>query len=936
MGKVWYLFVVAVLLHGAVWMTPAAAQTTGTISGTVTDVNRGALPGAQIVLSPGNVSFASDAQGNFKIGGIAPGKYALTVSYVGFSPVTTTITVIAGQAANVDAVLQVASQAQQIVVTAARAHGETEALNEERTASNILDVLPASIITSLPNANVADAVGRLPSVTLERDEGEGKYVQVRGTEPRLSNLTIDGIEVPSPEGGVRQVKLDSIPADLVQSVQIYKTLEADQPGDAIGGSVNIETKMAGNQPTLSLYGLGGFTPIDNTRAVAGFGGTAGERFGAAKRLGIMVGGSFDYNGRGINDIEPVPAILPGTTFTPDFTNMDVRDYVYDRKRFGFGVDADYRLGTNSTIFVRSLFSDFKDYGERYDYALSTNETIPGTNLPSFNTERRLPDFQVADLILGGNHARGKWTFQWEGSVAQSRMLNPINGGESITSFNFIPTTSNCQYDAAATTNIFLPRFTPACFTEMYNPSNWSLADISQANHGRAEQLNLQASASAGRTYFLGSHPGIFQFGYWFSNAHKFDDSYENDYMPNGTVLASQFLNGYKNTNYYGGSYPFGPGITWTAGNAYLAANPSAFTMSTTGGGNSNNFDLIERVISGYLMNTLDFGRFSLITGVRFEGTQDHTLSFDTTLAVPCLCAKGSNSYVSVLPSASLQIKLDNSSDIRVAYGRGISRPDPQFLTTATSLDSSTFPPTVTIGNPALVPEHANNYDVLYEKYLNPVGAIRAGFFYKSLTDPIVTLLNGPQPIPSCPQATCFVSQAGNAGSAYIAGLELSFEQHFTYLPGMFGGLGLFANYSYTASKAHNVNPGNRSDSPALLRQAPHTFNISPTYDRGPVSLRAGLAYNGANIFSYAFADGAPGGLYGPGGDVYLFSHLQVDAQASIRLHKSERGGGWTALVQGLNLNNEVFGFYNGSPQFFIQREFYKPTFTFGLRWDLGR
>jgi hypothetical protein len=276
------------------------------------------------------------------------------------------------------------------------------------------------------------------------------------------------------------------------------------------------------------------------------------------------------------------------------------------------------------------------------------------------------------------------------------MLNPISGGESITSFNFIPTTSNCQYDAVATTNIYLPRFNSACFTEMYNPNNLALADISQAKHGLAAQLNLQTSESAGRTYFLGSHPGIFQFGFWFSNAHKFDDSYENDYMSSGTVLASQFLNDFRNNNYYGGSYPFGPGISWSKANAYLAANPSAFTMTTTYGGNTNNFDLIERVIAGYLMNTLDFGRVSVIAGVRFEGTRDDTLSFDTALPVPCLCAKGHASYVSVLPSASVQIRLDNSSDIRLAYARGISRPDPQFLTAATTVDTSTFPPTVSL------------------------------------------------------------------------------------------------------------------------------------------------------------------------------------------------------------------------------------------------
>ncbi len=822
-----------------------------------------------------------------------------------------------------------------MLVIASQAHGDAEAINQELSTTNIVDILPAKLITSLPNANIADAVGRLPSVTLERDEGEGKYVQVRGTEPRLSNLTIDGIEVPSPEGGVRQVKLDTIPADLVQSVQVFKTLQADQPGDAIGGSVNIETKMAGDQPTLSIFGLGGFTPIDNTRLVDQFGAAAGRRFGRDKRLGVMVGGSFDYNGRGINDIEPVPSILAGTTSTPSFSNMDLRDYVYDRKRYGFGGDVDYKLGNSSTIWVRSLFSEFKDFGHRYDYALATNDVVDGinnTNVPSFNTERRLGDFQIADVILGGDHSVGKWGFHWEASVARSRMLNPINGGESITSFNYIPSTSNCQYDAAATKNRYLPQFTPACFTEMYNPANFQLANISQANHGLAAQLNLQGSASGVRSYSLGSHPGTFQFGAWFSNAHKFDDSYENDFAPNGTVLMSQFVNGYRNNNYYnGGAYRFGPGIGWETVNAFLAANPSAFTMTSTAGGNSNNFDLIERITAGYLMNTLNFGRFNLITGIRIEATQDHTLSFDTTLSAPCLCARGSNSYVDILPSASLQMKLDNSSDIRLAYGRGLSRPDPQFLTTATALDSSTFPPTVTIGNPALKPEHANNYDVLYERSLNPVGLIRAGFFYKSLTNPLVALLSAPQANPACPQATCFLNQEGNGGSAYIAGVEFSFEQHFTYLPGLLGGLGMFANYSYAASRANNVNPGNRTDSPALLRQAPNTWNISPTFDRGRLSLRVGLSYNGPNIYQYAYVDGNPGGIPGPGGDVYLYSHFQVDAQLSYRLPK-----GFTFLFQGLNLNNAVFGFYNGSPQLFIQREYYQPTYTVGFRWDLHR
>jgi TonB-dependent receptor len=944
--------------------SPALAQVGG-IAGTVKDSTGAILPGARVELQNGP-SAVSDGQGQFTIANIAPGTYTATVNYVGFASSITTVTVTAGQTARLNIVLGVASQNDVVIVSAERAHGEAESINEEKVADNILNVLPSEIIASLPNANIADAVGRLPGVTLERDEGEGKYVQIRGTEPRLANLTLDGVEVPSPEGGVRQVKLDVIPADLIESVQINKTLQANMNGDAIGGSVNLVTKKAGERPTVSLYGLGGFTPIANTRSVYEFGGTAGDRFGVQKRLGVMVSGSYDYNGRGIDDLEPVPtaATLPSGAFTPDISSAAFRQYLYDRKRYGFGGSVDYRLSENSNLYVHTLYSDFKDYGRRYEYVLATNDFanpgaptspnpatcdtppfIPCVNLPSFTTEARNPDFQVASLSVGGNHTFGTALVNWQLAAGRARMLNPIGGGESHSLFAYTGSTSNCQSNSAATTNPYLPVFTPPCFSEVYNPDNLQLQQIQDSAHGKAAQLNLEGTISAAKSYHIGSHISTFETGFYLRNAHKFDDSYEIDYCPTNAAtapLASQFLNGFKNNHYYNARYPYGPGISWDKVQSYFKSNLGRF--DTVSGpcspqtapqfGNNNNFDLVERVTAGYVMDSLDFSRFRVVAGVRFEGTKDNTVSCNCGLdpnnphAGP-LTAKGQGSYVDVLPSVSLRVRLDNqdNSALRLVYARGLSRPDPQFLTTATSVDNSTTPPTLTIGNPALKPEHANNYDVLYERYLHPLGVVQAGFFYKSISTPIV--LNLTPPTATQPDQ---VNQAVNAGSAHITGVEFNFQQHFTYLPSLLSGLGLSANYSYTTSRAHNVNPtGPRSDSPALLRQAPNTWNISPTYDRGRLSSRVGLAYNGANVFQYLYVDGAPGGIRGPAGDVYLYSHFQVDAQASVYL-----GKGLTAIASGLNLNNAVFGFYQGSRQYFIQREFYKPTYTFGLRWELQR
>src|SRR5215472_14022989 len=259
------VFVLAFLFLGQTRQSVAQGAT-GAITGTVSDTSGAVLKGAQVSIPAQDVNVVSDEQGRFIVKGLAPGNYTLTVSYVGFATLQKEgVIVTAGQTTNLPAVLQIGSASQNVLVTAPRAGGEAEAINVERTADNIVQVLPAEVIRSLPNANMADALGRLPSVTLERDEGEGKYVQVRGTEPRLTNTTINGINVPSPEPGVRQIKFDAIPADIVESVQISKTLQANMEGDGIGGSVNLVTKTATETPFLEITGLGGYTPIIHGR-----------------------------------------------------------------------------------------------------------------------------------------------------------------------------------------------------------------------------------------------------------------------------------------------------------------------------------------------------------------------------------------------------------------------------------------------------------------------------------------------------------------------------------------------------------------------------------------------------------------------------------------------------------------------------------------------
>jgi outer membrane receptor protein involved in Fe transport len=269
---------ISLLICLAITSPARADERTGTITGSAADASHFVLEGARVELQPRGQTTVTDQEGQFTIANLPPGDYTITISYLGMLPFTKELKMSGGAAVRVDAVLQV-SVKEEITVTAARPRGEAQALNQQRTSDNIVQILPAEVITSLPNTNVADAVGRLPSVSLERDEGEGKYVQIRGTDPRLSNLTINGVHVPSPEGSARNVKLDIIPSDIVGSIEVNKTLSANQEGDAIGGSVNLVTKAVGDEPYVSLSAMGGYTNIVGGRGLDQFGATYGSRFG---------------------------------------------------------------------------------------------------------------------------------------------------------------------------------------------------------------------------------------------------------------------------------------------------------------------------------------------------------------------------------------------------------------------------------------------------------------------------------------------------------------------------------------------------------------------------------------------------------------------------------------------------------------------------------
>jgi TonB-dependent receptor len=941
--------------------SPVSAQSgKGTVVGTVRDSGNSALQGALVELLPLGRKAVSDSQGQFRIMDVPVGEYTLSVSYVGLAVSNVPVTVSAGQEASANAVLQVASQVDQVVVSAEQLQGEAEAINIERTAENIVQVLPERVITSLPNTNIADAVGRLPSVSLERDEGEGKYVQIRGTEPRLSSVTINGVNVPSPETAVRNIKLDAVPSDLVERIEVFKTLSADQDADGIGGTVNLVTRSAGEKPTYAIGGTGGYNPIQGGLPRGGFDGTFGQRFFASKKLAFLLSGTFDRTNRGINDNEPAesPATFNGKNLA--YTSAsDFRTYNYYRTRYGFSGSVDYNLKPGSSIYLKGLYADFHDFGETWVYTANAGSitAVNGSQVTLDNTGNfvyrhyiRRPDQQIFSISTGGRHDIGKNLITYE--VAGSRSHNI--GGQDFPTTNFSPIANSPLNNIAFlqdSTNPFRPKFVPlnlANNASVFDPTQYQIVKTDLPSYS-ATQVNFQGAASASRRYSLHSHFGTFEVGLKIRNSHSMQ--HENDKFYNFTgntpITLSSVLGTFTNPGYYEGAYAFG-GMNYGPTSSYnkiqqsFASNMSQFQFDPVASLRQSErafFDAGERIYAGYVQNAISFGKFRLQTGVRFDKANANftTNQLDVTNpALPVITPiHQSAGYFNALPSVQLQYQLEKNTNLRGNYSIGISRPNIGDLVPTTVVDPNTSPRgTVQLGNSNLKPTKANNFDLLVEHFFQPLGILQAGFFYKRLSNPIyatTTIIPAGQP-----NAGFFLNQSINGPNAHIAGFEAAWEQRFSFLPSFLNGFGVAANYSYTTSQATFPTGfnGSRIDQPRLQRQAPNNWNAGLTYDKARFSMRFAVSHNDTSIFQYAYqhVDAATDkdpffGLKGPSGDIYLYAHTQFDIQGSYRIAK-----GLHLQVSGLNLTNEVFGFYQGSGIYPIQREFYKPTVSFGVRW----
>lgn len=205
---------------------------------------------------------------------------------------------------------------------------------------------------------------------------------------------------------VRNVKMDAIPANGIERIEVYKTLSADQDADGIGGTVNIVTPTAQERPTYSLNGTAGYNPLQNGYWRGGFDGTFGRRWGASKKFGFLMGGSWDRTNRGIDDLEPSQTFgtLPNGKNVAYIGSEDMRSYQYYRTRYGFNLGVDDRITPTMTVYLKGLYADFHDYGEAAVYTPSAGslKSANGTSVTLDGPADCPPDQQALKNCSVGN------------------------------------------------------------------------------------------------------------------------------------------------------------------------------------------------------------------------------------------------------------------------------------------------------------------------------------------------------------------------------------------------------------------------------------------------------------------------------------------------------------------------------------------------------
>lgn len=853
-----------------------------------------------------------------------------------------------------------------ILVTGQRAAIE-RSIEAKREAIGVVDVASADDIGRLPDRNVAEVIERLPGVGVTYDQGEGRYVAVRGVPSDLNGYTLNGIEIGNPDGNDRKLPLDILAGQLLNRVEVIKVKTADLDGQGIGGSVNLVTQTAFDYTeafNVSASAQVGFQELNDKKPIKGDVSVAG-RFGSEEQFGIALGASYSdrtFTSYGIypDDWRPYAGAARGGLPT----NIKFTDYSLRRERIGAAGSLDFRPNDDHQVFLRGVYSKFTEdeYRQRYRLDFATDsilasaaartarglnpgfalnpDGLTGTVTPqaaipaapdapaiaAISPERRqdlrleYKEKSILAAMLGGSSRFGD-ALKLDWVVA--RVHNEVREPNDLWQFRCNPGTVDFDFSERLYTAVPRSECTASqlVFRQFTHQNEVGDEDIWQ---GRADLTWDLPSLDSGSFVKLG--------GKYRTTDKTFDASNE---VRTPAAAANRFPLGDRagaGVTVFpkaGRGYLITPTIDADAIRAYTAANFSgpSFTVNagdTLANATLDDFVIEERVWAGYAMANLRFGAITVTPGLRFERTHSDVTGYrlETVAGVTSIVSTTvGNSYDDWLPSLIVRIQPRHDVIVRLAYSRSLGRPNYNQLSPGGELSyeaglaPGTFQGSFSTGNPALKPYRADNLDMSAEWYFARGGLLSVGVFAKFIKNPIFTQTARLTDVDFANRRyeTLSISQPQNAESGDIVGIEAAFQQQFTFLPGLLSGFGIELNGTLIGSNLRL--PSGRTS--AFPSQSSFLYGGRLFYQRGPVE--ASIAYHNTGH-----------SLISTGGqafeDQYNDDLRRLDAKVSVAVLP-----GVSIYGEAQNLTDEPTRQYqDGNPDWLTQEERYGRTFWVGV------
>ena len=954
----------------------------GSISGKVLDkVSGEGLPGANVFIDGTAFGTATALDGSFSLVKIPAGEYELTVRYIGYTLHTLNITIEAGQALNQDIELAEETVELEDVVVTAQLRGQRGAINRQLTANSVMNAVSKDRLQELPDANIAESLGRIPGVSVSRSAGEANRIIIRGLEPKLNAVMVNGVRMPSTSSGGtgtttgaraggddnvgdRSVDLSMISSDLLEAVEVYKATTPDMDAEAIGGMVNLRVKKAGEKPSAMLRLEGGYNQLANDFSNYKGVGQYSRRF-FDNKFGVIAGGNIENVNRSSERLSAtykVDGVRDSITGVVPIRgrNLNMRYTEETRKRYGASLTLDYKYD-KGVIWLSTFYSQtsrdvtsnttlYSDETGNIRHRVRDQKVDMRGLSTSLNGEHRVGNMDI-DWVLSRFHTQTDNWYDWQlefhedgGQPYDSTMIpgKPLTWpGAARNDLDYMylrnvfmrPDTTR-QTDYAAELNLEIPfALGDKIGGFLKFGGKYTRTDRDRAATGKGQLF-----------YYLGG-----------DRVEIPQSLYPEELILNendGLISARNFITSETDSKQIiNNEYTLWPIFDQESIGLWWETQQSDFRQDRYE--LANVYNLTETIAAGYVMAKVNVGQLlTFIPGVRYEYS-DNIYNAVWSTASEQYGAGGTQkdttttkTYGHWFPHLHMQFKPLSWFDLRASANKTLARPNYDWISPRTQITPNNT--TITRGNPHLTESTSWNYEVAAAFHSQKYGLLSIGGFYKDISN--IFYVKESLVMDSAEMAMLQIPGGGmgyemnsfaNSDKATLYGIEIDLQAQFsqmTSLPRFLRGLVLNANYtrvwSETAFPEHSSTTSYDYTTfpPTITRtyeeserrgtmpgQSEHIFNISLGYDIGGFSARFSVMYQGKSLHEVGtIAENS----------TWNDDFWRYDASVKYRLKKLV-----SFYANFMNISGQPDRRYYGSQIYQTNRYYYGMTANLGVQFD---